>query len=124
MSRLNFLDLERFSENESDYPLSLKKGKGYNRAYQVELAKRLNEQSDRLEFLFLDIVTTPSHQEITYKDILPWRQRAEYLRSQGQAKAAKRLEVAEAAKEAKRFDDDEEFQAGYKEFLASEFDLS
>ena len=124
MSRLNFLDLERFSENESDYPLSLKKGKGYNRAYQVELAKRLNEQSYRLEFLFLDIVTTPSHQEITYKDILPWRQRAEYLRSQGQAKAAKRLEVAEAAKEAKRFDDDEEFQAGYKEFLASEFDLS
>ena len=118
MSRLNFLDLERFSTNIDDY------ADQHNPSFLVEIATRLNEQSDRLEFLFMDIVTSPKHQEITYKDILPWRQRAEYLRSQGQARAAKRLEIAEAAKEAKALDNDEEFQAGYKEFLASEFDLS
>ena len=69
-------------------------------------------------------VILPPFLTIEYKDILPWRQRADYLRSQGQVKAAKRLEIAEAAKEAKALDNDEEFQVGYKEFLANEFDLS
>ena len=118
MSRLNFLELER-------YPETLEAYEGQrNPEFLVDIAKRMNAQADRLEFLFMDIVTSPKHQSIEYKDILPWRQRADYLRSQGQAKAAKRLEIAEAAKEAKALDNDEEFQAGYKEFLANEFDLS
>ena len=124
MSRLDFLNLERYSTDINDYPLTLKKGKCHQASFQVEIATKLNEQADRLEWLFMDMLTNPKHQEITYKDILPWRQRADYLRSQGQAKAAKRLEIAEAAKEAKALDSDEEFQAGYQEFLASEFDLS
>jgi len=118
MSRLNFLELERYPETLEAY------ADQHNPEFLVDIAKRMNEQADRLEFLFMDIVTSPKHQEITYKDILPWRQRADYLRSQGQAKAAKRLEIAEAAKEAKKFDEDEEFQAGYKEFLDNEFNLS
>ena len=118
MSRLDFLNLERYSTTLSDY------ADQHNPEFLVDISRRLNEQADRLEFLFMDIVTNPKHQSIEYKDILPWRQRADYLRSQGQAKAAKRLEIAEAAKEAKSFDSDDEFQAGYKEFLANEFDLS
>ena len=118
MPSLDFLNLERYSTNLDDY------ADQRDPALNVELASRMNAQADRLEFLFMDILTNPTHQGIEYKDILPWRQRAEYLRSQGQARAAKRLEIAEAAKEAKALDNDEEFQAGYKEFLASEFDLS
>lgn len=118
MSRINFL-------NPTIYPETLEAYEGQrNPELLVELAKAMNAQSERLEFLFMDIVTNPKHQSIEYKDILPWRQRVDYLKSQGQARAAKRLEIAEAAKEAKSFDDDEEFQSGYKEFLASEFDLS
>tara|TARA_Y100001970_G_scaffold273158_1_gene370919 strand:+ start:1832 stop:2242 length:411 start_codon:yes stop_codon:yes gene_type:complete len=115
---LNFLALERHSEDINDY------ADQHNPALLVELSKRLNAQADRLEFLFMDIVTSPDHQEIEYKDIMHWKARATYLRNVGQAKAAAALEKAEALKEAKAADDDEEFQEGYKEFLANEFDLS
>ena len=118
MSRINFLNPERYPETVEAY------ADQRNPEFLVEIAKKMNAQSDRLEFLFMDIVTNPKHQSIEYKDILPWRQRVDYLKSQGQARAAKRLAIAEAAKEAKEFDNDEEFQEGYKEFLASEFDLS
>ena len=118
MSRINFLNPIRYAETVEAY------ADQRNPEFLVEIAKKMNAQSDRLEFLFMDIVTNPKHKGIEYKDILPWRQRAEYMRSQGQARAAKRLEIAEAAKEAKALDSDEEFQEGYKEFLASEFDLS
>ena len=118
MSRIDFLNLERYSTTLSDY------ADQRNPEFLVDISQRLNAQADRLEFLFMDIVTNPKHQSIEYKDILPWRQRATLLRNQGQARAAKRLEIAEAAKEAKALDSDEEFQAGYKEFLANEFDLS
>ena len=121
---MNFTNLERYSTSPADYPLTLKKGKCYQRSFQVDIARRLNEQADRLEWLFLDILTSPDHQAIEYKDILPWRQRAEYLKSQGQARAAKRLMKAEALKEAKEADEDEEFMSGYKEFLADEFIVS
>ena len=112
---LDFLNLERFSENIEDY------ADQHNPAYILDLTKRLNAQADRLEFLFMDIVTHPDHQEIEYKDIMHWRARATYLRNVGQAKAAAALEKAEALKEAKEADEDEEFMDGYKEFLASEF---
>ena len=115
---IDFLNLERYPENIEAY------ADQHNPAFLVDIAKRMNAQADRLEFLFMDIVTDPDHQPIEYKDILPWRQRADYLRSQGQAKAAKALEMAEALKEAQEADDDEEFMDGYKEFMANEFDLS
>ena len=121
---MDFTNLERYSEDLNDYPLTLKKGKCYQRSFQVDIARRLNEQAERLEWLFLDILTKPDHQDIEYKDILPWRQRVDYLKSQGQAKAAKRLMKAEALREAKEADDDEEFMNGYKEFLDSEFVVS
>ena len=121
---MDFTNLERFSVNPSDYPLSLKKAKAYSRDFQVAIAAKLNAQADRLEWLFLDILTKPDHQAIEYKDILPWRQRVDYLKSQGQARAAKRLMKAEALREAKEADDDEEFMSGYKEFLDSEFIVS
>ena len=113
----DFLNLPRYSEDVADY------ADQHNPAYIVELSKRMNEQADRLEFLFMDIVTSPDHKPIEYKDIMHWKARVGYLRSQGQGRAAKRLEKQMALEEAKSFDHDDEFQAGYKEFLASEFDL-
>jgi len=115
---LNFLNLERFSENIEDY------SDQHNPAYILDLSKRLNEQAERLEFLFMDIVTSPDHKAIEYKDIMHWRARATFLRNVGQAKAAAALEKAEALKEAKEADEDEDFMDGYKEFMANEFDLS
>jgi len=115
---LDFLNLERFSENLEDY------ADQHNPAYVLDLSKRLNEQADRLEFLFMDIVTSPDHQPIEYKDVMHWRARATFLRNVGQAKAAAALEKAEALKEAKEADEDEDFMDGYKEFMANEFDLS
>jgi len=115
---LDFLNLERFSENIEDY------ADQHNPAYILDLSKRLNEQAERLEFLFMDIVTSPDHQPIEYKDVMHWRARATFLRNVGQAKAAAALEKAEALKEAKEADEDEDFMDGYKEFMANEFDLS
>ena len=114
---IDFLNLPRYSENLSDY------ADQHNPEFILDLSKRMNAQADRLEFLFMDIVTSPDFKGIEYKDILHWRQRADYLRSQGQGRAAKRLEKQMALEEAKSYDHDDEFQAGYKEFLASEFDL-
>ena len=115
---LDFLNLERYSENLEDY------ADQHNPAYILDLSKRLNAQADRLEFMFMDIVTSPDHQPIEYKDIMHWKARATFLRNVGQAKAAAALEKAEALKEAKEADNDEEFMDGYKEFMANEFDLS
>tara|TARA_E500000305_G_C3814612_1_gene140071 strand:- start:36 stop:407 length:372 start_codon:yes stop_codon:yes gene_type:complete len=115
---LDFLNLERYSENIEDY------ADQHNPAYILDLSKRLNAQADRLEFMFMDIVTSPDHQPIEYKDIMHWKARATFLRNVGQAKAAAALEKAEALKEAKEADNDEEFMDGYKEFMANEFDLS
>ena len=115
---IDFLNLQRFPETVDALPADT-----YKPALIADLNRQLNEQADRLEFLFMDIVTHPDHQEIEYKDIMHWRARATYLRNVGQAKAAAALEKAEALKEAKEADEDEEFQEGYKEFLASEFDL-
>ena len=115
---LDFLNLERYSENIEDY------ADQHNPAYILDLSKRLNAQADRLEFMFMDIVTSPDHQPIEYKDIMHWKARATFLRNVGQAKAAAALEKAEALKEAKEADEDEEFMDGYKEFMANEFDLS
>ena len=115
---LDFLNLERYPETLEAY------ADQHNPALLVELSKRLNEQSDRLEFLFMDIVTSPDHPEIEYKDVMDWRSRATFLRNTGKGKAARALEKAEALKEAKEADDDEEFMEGYNDFLNNEFELS
>ena len=114
---IDFLNLERYPETLAAYAGQ------HNPAYLVELSKRMNEQADRLEFLFMDIVTSPDHKPIEYKDVMHWRSRSTFLRNTGKSRAAKRLEKQMALEEAKSFDSDDEFQAGYKEFLASEFDL-
>ena len=88
----------------------------------IELNKRLNEQSGRIRNL-LDTVGTVE-QAIPFTDIMHWRERARYLRSVGQAKRAAALEKAEALKEAKAADHDEEFMEGYKHFLATECDTN
>ena len=120
----DLMNLDRYSTNPADYPLTLKKGKCHSRDFQVDIARRLNEQAERIEFLMLDIVTEPNRQMIDYKDILPWRQRADFMRNTGQAKAARRLEKKMALEEAKAADEDEEFMSGYKEFLDTEFVVS
>ena len=90
----------------------------------ADLNRRANESADRIEMLMLDIVTTPNHKAIEYKDIMHWRERARYLRRMGKAKEANELEQAEAKalQDAKDADCDEEFMAGYKEFMSNEFE--
>ena len=114
---IDFLNLERYPETLEAY------ADQHNPEFLVSIAKRMNEQADRLEFLFMDIVTNPEHKAIEYKDIMHWKARSTFLRNTGNSRAAKRLEKQMALEEAKSFDSDDEFQAGYKEFLASEFDL-
>ena len=63
MSRIDFLNLERYAETVDAY------ADQRNPEFLVELATRMNAQADRLEFLFMDIVTNPKHQAIEYKDI-------------------------------------------------------
>ena len=79
----------------------------------------LNDQADRIESIFSEVGTID--QAIPFTDVLHWRERARYLRSVGQGKKAAALEKAEALKEAKAADHDEEFMEGYQDFLANEF---
>ena len=88
----------------------------------IELNKRLNEQSGRLRNL-IDTVGTGA-QALPFTDIMHWRERARYLRWVGQGKQAAALEKAEALKEAKAADQDDEFMEGYQQFLATEFDTN
>ena len=94
----------------------------HNPEYIADLNRRLNEQSDRLRTLFDDVGET--QQAISYADIMHWKSRYTYLKNVGQAKKAAALAKAEALKEAKAADHDEEFIEGYKEFLATEFDAA
>ena len=89
----------------------------------IELIDRLNgelnDQADRIESIFSEVGTI--EQAIPFTEVLHWRERARYLRSVGQGKRAAALEKAEALKEAKAADSDEEFMEGYQQFLATEF---
>ena len=116
---IDLLNLERLPETEAE----LTEGT-YNPEFIMNLNRQLNEQSERIEFMILDIITHPDHQAIEYKDIMHWKERAAYLRRMGQLKAARDLEKAEAKalKDAHDADDDEEFMAGFNDFLANEFD--
>ena len=79
----------------------------------------LNDQAVRIESIFSEVGTI--EQAIPFTEVLHWRERARYLRSVGQGKKAAALEKAEALKEAKAADHDEEFMEGYQDFLATEF---
>ena len=90
----------------------------------ADLNRRANESADRIEMLMLDIVTAPDFKPIEYADVMHWRERARYLRRMGKVKEAKELERAEAKalQDAEDADCDEEFMAGFKDFLANEFE--
>ena len=92
-----------------------------NPQFIIELNKRLNAQAERITALLQDIEENNPN-KIGYADIMHWKSRATYLRNVGQAKAARELEKAQALKEAKEADEDEEFIEGYQTFLATEFD--
>ena len=92
-----------------------------NPQFIIALNERLNAQAARITTLLQDIEEN-NPTKIGYADIMHWRSRATYLRNVGQAKAARELEKAEALKEAKAADSDDEFMEGYQTFLATEFD--
>ena len=112
----DLMNLERYSENPADY------ADQHDPQFVADISRRLNANADRIEFLLMDIATEPDRQMVEYKDIMHWKARADFLRNTGRAKAARALEKAEALKEAKEADEDEDFMAGYKEFLATEFE--
>lgn len=115
---MNFTNLPKHSTDIKDY------ADQRNPELNVKLAKQLNDQADRLEWMFLEICTRPDHQEISYKDILPWRQRVSYTKNNSNRRVALRLQKRIAYEEAQQADNDETFQEGYKEFLDSEFIVS
>ena len=84
----------------------------------IALNKELNAQAERIETMKVGSI----EQAIPFTDIMHWKDRARYLRSVGQGKRAAALEKAQALKEAKAADQDEEFMEGYQTFLATEFD--
>ena len=90
-----------------------------NPQFIIALNKALNAQAERIKVMLDDVGTV--EQAIPFTDIMHWKERARFLRSVGQAKRAAALEKAEALKEAKAADEDEEFMEGYKTFLANEF---
>ena len=92
-----------------------------NPQFIIGLNKRLNEQAGRITAMLQTIEETNPN-KIGYADIMHWKARYTYLRNVGQAKAARALAQAEALKEAKEADADEEFMEGYQTFLATEFD--
>ena len=92
-----------------------------NKPLLLELIRRYNAQCERLELLFMDIETDPTVKNFGYSEVMHWKARANWFRTQGDAKRAKRLEQRMALKEAKDADHDEEFMDGYKDFLATEF---
>ena len=91
-----------------------------NVQFIIALNRQLNEQAERIEAMYATVGTI--EQAIPFTDIMHWKERARFLRSVGQGKRAAALEKAEALKEAKEADNDEEFMEGYKTFLATEFD--
>jgi hypothetical protein len=86
----------------------------------IALNQQLNEQAGRITAM-LRTIEVDNPNRIGYADIMHWKSRATYLRNVGQAKAARDLEKAQALKEAREADEDEEFTAGYENFLATEF---
>ena len=88
----------------------------------IRLNKERNEQAIRVNTMLTEVGTI--EQAIPFTDIMHWRERARYLRSVGQGKRAAALEKAEALKEAKAADHDDEFMEGYQQFLATEFDTN
>ena len=92
-----------------------------NPQFIIDLNKRLNAQAERISTMLQTIEETNPN-KIGYADIMHWKSRATYLRNVGQAKAAAALEKAQALKEAKEADSDDEFMEGYQTFLATEFD--
>lgn len=86
----------------------------------IALNKELNAQAERIETMMDKVGSI--EQAIPFTDIMHWKDRARYLRSVGQGKRAAALEKAQALKEAKAADQDDEFMEGYQQFLATEFD--
>ena len=93
-----------------------------NPQFIIALNKRLNEQAGRITAMLQEIEATNPN-KIGYADIMHWKARYTYLKNVGQAKAAQALAKAQALKEAKEADTDEEFMEGYQTFLATEFDI-
>jgi regulator of protease activity HflC (stomatin/prohibitin superfamily) len=91
-----------------------------NPQFIIALNKRLNAQAGRITAMLQEIEETNPN-KIGYADIMHWKSRATYLRNVGKAKAAAALEKAQALKEAKDADHDEEFMEGYQTFLTNEF---
>ena len=120
---LNFQNLERFPETIEELAPNTR-----NPEKAIALNKRINAQSERLEALFNEIAANaadPKHSTTSfgYESILPWKERQAYEKRTAAATLEARLYKAEALAEAKEADDCEEFQQGYKEFLASEFEV-
>ena len=85
-----------------------------NKPLLVELYERMNEQNERLWMFFTEIAEDPNHKRMTAEAIKPRQHRKKFKKRQEQARKARAIDDVKSA----------DFEAGYKEFLANEFDQS
>ena len=88
----------------------------HNPDYIIALNKRFNEQSDRLAVMFAGAYET------TYADVLPWRERQKHYKAQSGGISTTTSRGCEVVDLDIDCDEDEDDDAGYQEFLATEFD--
>ena len=104
---INFLDPVYYDINDihPDAP---------NKPLLKELYERMNEQNERLWMFFTELAEDPDHKRMTAEAVKPRQHRKKFKKRQEQARKARAIDDVKSA----------EFEAGYKEFLANEFDLS
>tara|TARA_R100001594_G_scaffold111157_1_gene145901 strand:+ start:1359 stop:1688 length:330 start_codon:yes stop_codon:yes gene_type:complete len=101
---INFLDPEYY--DISDVPEDIP-----NRALLSELFDRMNAQNERLWEFFTDMIESPDYKPMTANSIKPRTLRKK--RKAPKPKAIKPRSIDDV--------DSEEFEAGYKDFLVTEF---
>ena len=101
---INFLDPEYYdiSEVPEDIP---------NRALLSELFDRMNEQNERLWEFFTEMTEDPHWKPMTARSIMPRTLRRKKAKKKPQPEKPRSIDDI----------DSEEFEAGYKDFLATEF---
>jgi len=85
-----------------------------NKPLLEELFERENAQNERLWMFFTEMSEDPQHKRMTAESIKPRQHRKKFKKRQEQARKARAIDDIKS----------EEFEAGYKEFLANEFDQS
>ena len=92
-----------------------------NKPLLIELYERMNEQNERLWMFFTEMSEDPQHKRMTAEAVKPRTLRRKFGTK---PKAANDRNTMKGRFGMMSYDEKESDDAGYKEFLANEFDLS